>query len=189
MVRDVVANAANHPREGRVVMIAMRSQAYLSDRRISRFDRPTDGVADSSGMYPQSDGRSVDAYMASLSRLVDHLARARVPVIFLAPLPELRLPPYSCYYRPGRSACEVSRAEENAYRARVMNGLRAVQAQHPSLEIWDPFDAVCPGRACRHFNGDTLVFSDDNHLSAEMAAMLAPSLRVSIDRALATRRR
>jgi hypothetical protein len=41
---------------------------------------------------------------------------------------------------------------------------------------------------CRHFNGDTLVFSDDNHLSAEMAAALAPSLHAAILRTLASAR-
>ncbi|HET9013203.1 MAG TPA: acyltransferase family protein, partial [Gemmatimonadaceae bacterium] len=47
IVRDIVANAVAHPRPRRVVLIAMRAQAYLSDRRISRFDRPTDGIMDS----------------------------------------------------------------------------------------------------------------------------------------------
>jgi hypothetical protein len=180
MLRDIVSNALLHPRRGRVVLIAMRTLAYLSDRRISRFDRPVDGIADGVAFYGNADGRSVDAYMASLGRLVEHLAGARVPVLFMAPLPEMRLPVFSCYYRRHRRACEVPRAEEQGYRTRVMAGLRAVEATHPTFRIWDPFDAVCPGAACAHFNGDTLVFSDDNHLSTEMAAALAPSLQAAI---------
>jgi hypothetical protein len=139
-----------------------------------------EGVADTVAFYSNANGRSVDAYMASLARLVEHLAAAGVPVVFMAPLPEMRLPVFSCYYRRQRAACRVPRAEEQAYRARVMAGLRAVEAAHPTFRIWDPFEAVCPQAACAHFAGDTLLFSDDNHLSAEMAALLAPSLHRAV---------
>ena len=186
MVRDVVSDVTTHPRDGRVVMIAIRADAYLSDRRLSRFDRPVDGVADSLRIYPVAGGQAVAAYMASLSRLVEHLDRAGVPVLFLAPLPELRLPVYSCYFRRDRPACRVPRAEEDAYRSAVMRGLRELETRHPTFQVWDPIDALCPVRTCRHFNGDTLVFSDDNHLSAEMAVALAPSLHAAIRRTLAT---
>jgi hypothetical protein len=184
LMRRAIADAHAGSPGRRLVLIAMRAEAYLSDRRISRVDSPVDGVADSSGFYANADGRSVSAYMASLERSVARLAAAGVPVLFLAPLPEMRLPTHACFYNRGRSACSVPRREEQAYRAGVMVGLRELERRHATFHVWDPFDAVCPRSACTHFSGDTLVFSDDNHLAAEMVVALAPSLGVAIARAV-----
>lgn len=183
LLRGTVADVVRRSTGRRIVLIAMRSEAYLSDRRISRVDTPVDGVADSSGFYPNAGGRSVAAYMASLGRTVARLASAGVPVLFLAPLPEMRLPTYDCYYNPRRSACAVPRSEALSYRAAVMDGLHTLQARYPGFHVWDPFDAVCPLAACTHFRGDTLVFSDDNHLAAGLVATLAPSLGAELARA------
>jgi peptidoglycan/LPS O-acetylase OafA/YrhL len=185
LMRRAIADARAGSSGRRLVLIAMRTEAYLSERRISRVDSPVDGVADSSGFYSNADGRSISAYLASLERSVGRLAAAGVPVLFLAPLPEMRLPTHACFYNRGRPACRVPRPEEQAYRAAVMTGLRELEQRHPTFHVWDPFDAVCPRSSCTHFSGDTLVFSDDNHLAAEMVVALAPSLGAAIARAVA----
>ena len=183
MVRGLVAEVQSRPRGGRMVLLAIRTAKYLPDRRISRFDRPVDGLADSSRTYARG-AEATRAYMQSLGRLVEEFADAGVPVLFLAPLPEMRLSVYSCYLNRTRAGCRVPRAEELAYRAPVMVGLRALEASHPTLRVWDLFDALCPGATCGPFNGDTLVFSDDTHISAEMAALLVPELRRAMARAM-----
>lgn len=187
MVRSLVADVQRRPRGGRMVLLAIRTAKYIPDRRISRFDRPKDGLADSSRTYA-SGVEATQAYLQSLERLVEKFAAAGVPVLFLAPLPEMRLSVYSCYLNRTRAGCRVPRAEELAYRAPVMEGLRALEASHPTLRVWDLFDALCPGTTCGPFNGDTLVFSDDTHISAEMAALLVPELRRAIARTMTPER-
>ena len=185
LVRSAVAGLIATPRPDRAVLIAMRAPVYLSPRLLSRSDLPVDGLAGDGTFHSTADGAAMDAYVVSLGRTVARLGAAGVPVLFLAPLPEMRLPPHACFFNPARAACAVTREEELAYRAAFMDRLQLLASEQPTFTLWDPFDKVCPEPACTPFRGAAPVYSDDSHLSAEMVVSLAPDLARAIDRALA----
>lgn len=174
-------------REGggrRVLFVGMRSLAYLSPRMLSTYDSPVDGLIGKDGFIPVADHRAMDAYGRSLERIATELQAHRVRMLFLAPLPELRVPTYACLMRPDKRECGVAKTDALAHRARFMEILARIERQVPAFEVWDPFDLVCPEATCSNLRANRAVFRDDDHLSKEMAAALSDDLWHALHRTL-----
>ena len=93
-----------------------------------------------------------------------------VRVIFEAPKPIFRAPPFRCsdWFNRMNPICSagfaMSRADLITYRQPVMQQLAQLQRLVP-VEIWDPFDALCPGEPCRAVENGVPLFLDGDHLS------------------------
>lgn len=78
--------------------------------------------------------------------------------------------------------CRVSRAtalpEQTSTRNWVAKNLRPVLGSRPTIDV-TPY--ICDSRVCNGTVGSTLTWFDDLHLSASMAAEMAPYLQPSVD--------
>jgi peptidoglycan/LPS O-acetylase OafA/YrhL len=79
----------------------------------------------------------------------------------------------------------ISRREVAARRDPSVRAERATLAEVPGARSFDPVPTLCAAQRCSQVRGETWLYRDANHLSAAGSALLAPSLRVTFERALA----
>jgi hypothetical protein len=110
--------------------------------------------------------RAVAGAVPSLKALADQDVR----LIFEAPKPIFRAPPFRCsdWFNKVNPICAagfaVSRADLLAYRQPVMDQFAQLQQLVP-VEVWDPFDALCPREPCRAVENGVPLFFDGDHLT------------------------
>jgi peptidoglycan/LPS O-acetylase OafA/YrhL len=98
--------------------------------------------------------------------LIEHGIR----IIFEAPKPMFRAPPFRCsdWFNRNNPICEpgftMPRADLLMYREPVMAQLREL-ALEPGVSIWDPFNAFCPGAVCEAVSDGKPLFFDGDHPS------------------------
>jgi hypothetical protein len=177
-IKEQIAALERPSTRHRVLFMGMRSLAYLAPTLISRYDVPADGVRLGARLFTPDRGAAQRAYLASLEATVAKLELAHVPIIFLAPVPEMRVWTYECVYNNAKAECRVPRAEEEAYRGAFLDGLRAITARHPWFLIWDVADRICSPSECRSVADDgTPLYRDDDHLSIEAVGRTTADLR------------
>ena len=105
--------------------------------------------------------------MTILQPLVDHGVR----VIFEAPKPIFRAPPFRCsdWFNKNNPICipgfEMKKKDLLEYRQPVMESLYKISQKLHSVYIWDPFPILCPDDTCKtSVDGKTLFF-DGDHIS------------------------
>ena len=105
--------------------------------------------------------------MTILQPLVDH----GVKVIFEAPKPVFRVPPFRCsdWFNKSNPIClpgfEMKKKDLLEYRQPVMESLYKISQKFQGIYIWDPFPVLCPDDTCKtSIDGKTLFF-DGDHIS------------------------
>ena len=102
------------------------------------------------------------------------------------PQPIFRAPPFRCVDPWSRhnplcaAGLSERRADEQAYRAPVMQALAAVQARHApgSVSLFDPFDTLCGAERCSAIGADGRpLFFDGDHVSRWGNEVLYPAFR------------
>jgi peptidoglycan/LPS O-acetylase OafA/YrhL len=108
------------------------------------------------------------------------LAERGVAVVFEAPKPVFRSPPYRCadWFSRGNPACHdgltMPRDELESLRKPVLDSFARIAAQLPGASVWDPFPVLCPAATCRiEDNGHPLYF-DADHISGYANRKLLP---------------
>lgn len=68
----------------------------------------------------------------------------------------------------------VDRQSELIRLARIKTYLLTLEKEIPNLRIFDPFPIICPEgqRNCSSHRGETMLFTDSNHLSREGVRLL-----------------
>jgi peptidoglycan/LPS O-acetylase OafA/YrhL len=120
--------------------------------------------------------REANEVLAALNKTGAH-------IVFEAPKPVFRLPPFRCAnsYNNSNPICaggpEMSRAELEALRRPVLDAYRAVATGLPRVSVWDPFPILCPGPICSVTREGRPLYFDGDHISGYGNHLLVPSFR------------
>jgi hypothetical protein len=111
----------------------------------------------------------------ALDRVISALEAQGLRVLIIAPTHIMpRLVP-QCLARHGIEECSGQRAPIEEIRRDALVALRKVAAAHAgSVRIWDPLDELCDARLCFAQRGETIMYTDDLHLTATAARELLP---------------
>lgn len=159
------------PRMLRGVVLAARWTIYQDRKAIAVRDA---GAA--MRLQVDHDREHLDptaAIAASLASTLDALKELGVPVVIIAPVPELEYAAPLCLARRHAEACGYPRAENEHYRADALSILERLAATHTDVRVFDPIDALCGPSNCAAEQNGTILFSDDDHITATAARGLA----------------
>jgi hypothetical protein len=154
-----------------------------SVRRILAM-RPTAVLLSSYDHYVPVDGRgeapkvSADAWRRGLRRTYGRFAAAGLPAVAMRDTPTLPFDAPACLSRraagvPLAGDCTYDRA---AAAHRVSRAAQAAALRGLPLRVLDLNDRVCAAARCAVVQGRTVVFTDDDHLTASFARAQAPVL-------------
>ena len=119
--------------------------------------------------------------LSDAEQVVDRMKKMPITIVFEAPKPVFRSPPFRCsdWFNRNNPVCaggsEVSRDLLLEKRASVMQTLRTLEREHSNVVVWDPFPVLCPVDPCSTFDADKPLFFDGDHLSAYGNRKLLPS--------------
>lgn len=124
------------------------------------------------------------AGLAEAKSWIQGLKDKDLQFIFLAPTPILKSPPFRCsdWFNAMNAICRdglsIDREFLQTYRRPVMEAMNLLARENANVDIWDPFDVLCPDRVCKSsLDGNTLFF-DADHLSGYGNEFIYESFRV-----------
>lgn len=94
-----------------------------------------------------------------------------VQVVFEAPKPLFKAPPFRCadtFNRHNpicRQGFSMPRALLEEFRAPVLHAFGRIAQTLPGVTVWDPFPVLCPGPECQAWDEQGPLFLDGDHLS------------------------
>lgn len=164
-------------KRGTIVVLAARWELYQGELPISVADK-----ASSRRALAEVNTHTEQANFArSLQETVSDLSTRGVELILVAPIPEQRVAVPACGARFGSSPrCLTTRSEVEQFRRSTLQLLHSIALQNPAVQIIDPIDSFCGDVLCGIGPADALWYVDDDHLSANGAALLQPALRAAI---------
>ena len=128
------------------------------------------------------------AAAAMRKRAVDEAVTALAPfaargvrIVFEAPKPILRVPPFRCvdWFNKDNPVCSpgltMQRSELERYRKPVMDAFAEIAKRVNGVSVWDPFPLLCPDEICAATtrDGHPLIY-DGDHPTGYANRMLAP---------------
>ena len=150
------------------VMLSTRWALYSGERTESRNERrfPTLRLRDH-----RLDGDFHAILSESLSDLLILLQQLGNRTLIVGPIPELRQAAADCLlraqiYQTPRDRCAIGRAAVDKRYHEVIQRLQAVAVKFPNVRLIDAAAVFCDTEYCRPFDGDGLLYSDTNHLTA-----------------------
>lgn len=142
-------------------------------------------------LSPQAEADRQRAIAAAVATLREFAERG-VHILFEAPKPLFRAPPFRCGDRFNRNnpicayGFEMERELLDELRAPVLAAFAEIARQVPGVEVWDPLPVLCPqGAACSAWRGENPLFLDGDHLSGYGNAFLLPSFTAALQPLLA----
>ena len=126
-----------------------------------------------------------DAASAQLLTELRPLSDAGVRIVFEAPKPMFRSPPFRCadWFNRGNPICAAglseSRAAIETYRQPVVDSLNRLAAGL-GASVWDPLPILCSKDRCDAIHDQSPLFFDGDHLSADGNRLLLPSFAAFI---------
>ena len=108
----------------------------------------------------------------SLRHTIDRLSRFGLKVLIFGPIPDQRYAGPSCVARRPPQQCSVPLLEQQAYRADVIRVLDAISKHNDRVRLADPLDQLCEVEDCPILMDGTVLYRDDDHLSAAGAMRL-----------------
>jgi peptidoglycan/LPS O-acetylase OafA/YrhL len=131
----------------------------------------------------------VSDYIASQKayELLKPLTQKGVRVIIEAPKPLVKSAQFRCADAFNRISayCSVDpntpREELKLRRSRVLAYQNQLVRKDPHIEIWDPFDILCPNKMCNGYKGVKPLYYDTDHLSAFGNDLLYPEFKKTLD--------
>ncbi|MEO7521728.1 MAG: SGNH hydrolase domain-containing protein, partial [Gemmatimonas sp.] len=163
-------------------IVAMRPAAVI----LSSWDHyvPVNGRADRWQVTP-------DMWERGLRRTYTRIAAAHIPAVAIRGTPRTPFDVPECLSRRGAGVpfsfpCEYEREGS------VSQATRAAQtaaARGLPIHFVDMNDQVCATAICPTIRDGTIIFTDDNHLTASFSHMVAPALGARLESALGLSRR
>lgn len=115
---------------------------------------------------------SMTVLQHSLSNTLQSFAAKGLRVLVIAPVPELYFNGPQCLYRRAPTECTVPRAKVEARRALAMSALKEAIRTSENARLFDPIDEFCDTSTCYAWRNGMTLYSDDQHISPEMAVVL-----------------
>ena len=166
-------------RAGDVVFLASLKMPRLSEQA---GGEPMNGAAAEDGRTSQVAAREALGF----ARL---LQGKGVQLVFEAPKPVFRSPPYRCsdWFNRSNPACkggfEIRRSELEPARQHTLAPMHAIAASQRNVHVWDPFPALCPAETCDAFRAGRPLFFDGDHISGFANEFLYPQFRGQMEQA------
>jgi hypothetical protein len=122
-----------------------------------------------------------DQYAVLTDRLRETIRRLSTAgvhrVLVIGPVPEFELNPYTCVVRAasqGRSwdVCTMPRDAVETRRVRTVAALNEAISGWRNVRLIDPIDVFCDRSVCRPYEEDTVLYTDEHHLSTAGAERL-----------------
>ena len=154
--------------------------------------RPTAAILSSWDHYMPVDGSGSDwqvtpgMWQRGLRRTYERLSNAGVPVLAMRGTPRTWFDVPACL---SRRAAHLPMASECRYdRSRALSNV-AIEAQTEAarglgVSFVDMNDQICDTPRCPVVKGKTIIFTDDNHLTASFSQSVAPVLGTRLENAL-----
>jgi peptidoglycan/LPS O-acetylase OafA/YrhL len=154
------------------VLLAGRWPAYLG--------RPSpDGsllARLSYGDGPLDSARSEQALQSGLNATLQRLERAGLRVVVVGATPEFHYSVPQCLLRRSMQECAMPRAAVDARRGRAMTVVALTVASNGGAHMFDPLRFLCDEAFCYPTHGQTVMFSDPQHLTAAGSPLLEPEI-------------
>lgn len=176
LVNDVVSGIIDSPESDVTLFVATRSLFYISPAFVSAHGRRIDGLVKSGVFYSAENYDLIDMYFSSLRETLVLLEDTNAKMVFLAPLPEMKTPTFSCLFNPRKEECYLPKSINLEYRKEFVFHLKKLSAQFANFYVWDPIDLICFEGFCPNIHNELIIYRDDNHLSKEMAFSLKDDL-------------
>ena len=109
------------------------------------------------------------------------LAARGIAIVFEAPKPVFRSPPYRCadWFSRDNPACRdgltMQRAELEMLRKPALDALTNIASGMPGASVWDPFPILCPRATCRVYDDGRPLYFDADHISGYANRKLMPA--------------
>jgi peptidoglycan/LPS O-acetylase OafA/YrhL len=97
------------------------------------------------------------------------LERIGVRVIVVAPTPELVYPAPQCVALRGEDHCNVARSVNEAWLGDATTALAEVVERHPNAHLAQLMDFFCDADSCSATEDGTILYVDDDHITATTA--------------------
>jgi hypothetical protein len=152
------------------VVIASRWPAYLG--------RPSpDGsllARLSFGNGPLDTQKSAEAMHVGLQATLERLERAGLRVVVVGATPEFRYSVPQCLLRRPVQECSMTRAAVDERRGIAMHVVTHTVETNGGAHMFDPLHFFCDDNFCYPMHGETVMFSDPQHLTAAGSPLLEP---------------
>ena len=108
------------------------------------------------------------------------LALRGARLVFMAPTPVFKAPPFRCvdWFNRHNPICVGDNRQDRAVldrlREPVLEQMRQIGKRLPTVSVWDPFPSLCPGQTCEAMRDGRPLFFDGDHLSANGNRVLYP---------------
>ncbi len=122
------------------------------------------------------------------------LAERGVHIVFEAPKPLFKAPPFRCadWFNRTNPICaqgfSISRELLDTLREPVLRSFAEIARQVPGVSVWDPYPILCPEEQCNAWRDGLPLFLDGDHISGYGNRLLLPSFTTAMDAALVARR-
>jgi peptidoglycan/LPS O-acetylase OafA/YrhL len=149
---------------------------FLPALRIDRFQDQWGAK----GLPRNDDAGQRAAAVTEAVALLDEFAARGGHVVFEAPKPLFKAPPFRCsdWFNNANPICaggfDLKEAEFEARRAAALSSIREVVGHLRGATIWDPSRVLCQGGVCRAFRDGRPLYFDGDHLSGLGNELLYP---------------
>jgi peptidoglycan/LPS O-acetylase OafA/YrhL len=161
----------------KLIVLAARWPMYADPSVVYDPDSPPITLQDarrrSTAAYPL--GQALDRMLSAIAA-----THTRARVVIVGPVPELTFNPPDCVAQAlhlgrGEAVCRDAPAALPLIRARkAEREIREALRRHPQATAIFPSDDLCTAASCLIARHGTLLYFDDDHLSASGARMLLP---------------
>ncbi len=163
--RDVLADLATLKAGAILFLPSLRLPRFADQWAFLGMEQAYDGM-----FGPQADAGRKQIVEETVLLLREFTERG-VHVVFEAPKPLFKAPPFRCadWFNRNNPICaqglEMPRQQLQDYRQPVLTAFADIQRQLPNIGIWDPFPILCPGETCSAWHDARPLFLDADHIS------------------------
>lgn len=142
-------------------------------------------------MYNPAANELREAAMEEAKQLLRPFAEKKLWIIFEAPKPLFKAPPFRCsdWFNRMNPIClgnnQQSSSEMQRLREPILGGMDNLCHLFDKVSVWDPFPILCPGNVCSTQENGRPLFFDGDHLSAYANKVLYPHFKTYIDSLIA----
>ena len=152
-----------------------------------RFQQYHDEVSEAKIFTTDAQGHTLSGNPQVFSHTLDHtlarLVASGKHIVFILDNPDILFDPKECIELPAlrsqqpiKNPCATSRSSieqrHSAYRATALT----VLAKYPTVQVFDPFNALCDATLCCAARGPDILYRDTDHLSLQGSRLIATTL-------------
>lgn len=174
------------------VLLVARGPLYLAGKGFGEDETHIDWSLQPASAAGAAAVNRTQLFERGLSRTVDTLLAAGKQVMVVLDVPELGFHASHCVVgrplglRTLRTPCAIDRRSFDARNTDYRNMVIRVLRRYPAVRFFDASQLFCDTRQCIAKSNDTLLYSDDDHLSLagslRVSASLAPVVRAMLTR-------